>query len=258
MAKARNRNLGGIAALGALGLAMARLGKREPGDSGPTPENRGDMMAAPAAARDYSREIAEHEGGIGLTTPDRVSNAGPASGGRVQSNRLLNTDADFPPVRTSASRNMRASSKEQAQLDAMHSRGRRYDDPRNVGMKESAESETRGTMAPARAAASAASAAQPARAASAAQPASSPQAAPAASAARSDSKGLTLGTPTRPAPGAPSIYAGPEAWAAYRQRQAAGMKKGGTVKMASGGSVGSASKRGDGIALRGKTRGKLV
>jgi hypothetical protein len=35
------------------------------------------------------------------------------------------------------------------------------------------------------------------------------------------------------------------------------MKKGGTVKMASGGSVSSASKRGDGIALRGKTRGKL-
>lgn len=31
----------------------------------------------------------------------------------------------------------------------------------------------------------------------------------------------TLGTPTRPADGAPSIYAGPEAWAAYRQQQAA-------------------------------------
>jgi hypothetical protein len=34
------------------------------------------------------------------------------------------------------------------------------------------------------------------------------------------------------------------------------MKKGGTVKMASGGSV-SASRRGDGIAQRGKTRGKM-
>lgn len=31
----------------------------------------------------------------------------------------------------------------------------------------------------------------------------------------------TLGTPTGPAPNAPSIYAGPEAWAAYRQQQAA-------------------------------------
>jgi hypothetical protein len=30
----------------------------------------------------------------------------------------------------------------------------------------------------------------------------------------------TLGTPTAPAQGAPSIYAGPEAWAAYRKQQA--------------------------------------
>jgi hypothetical protein len=43
------------------------------------------------------------------------------------------------------------------------------------------------------------------------------------------------------------------------------MKKGGSVKQKastktykSGGSVSSASKRGDGIAQRGKTRGKLV
>lgn len=72
-------------------------------------------------------------------------------------------------------------------------------------------------------------------------------------------RNLTLGTPTRPALGAPSIYAGPEAWAEYRRRQAAGMKKGGTVKkMASGGSVSSASKRGDGIAQRGKTRGRMI
>jgi hypothetical protein len=38
-----------------------------------------------------------------------------------------------------------------------------------------------------------------------------------------------------------------------------GMKKGGKVKkMAKGGSVGSASKRADGCAKRGKTRGKMV
>jgi hypothetical protein len=37
------------------------------------------------------------------------------------------------------------------------------------------------------------------------------------------------------------------------------MKKGGKVKkMASGGKISSASKRGDGIAQRGKTRGKLI
>ena len=38
-----------------------------------------------------------------------------------------------------------------------------------------------------------------------------------------------------------------------------GMKKGGSVKMAKGGSVkSSASKRADGIAMRGKTRGRMV
>jgi hypothetical protein len=35
------------------------------------------------------------------------------------------------------------------------------------------------------------------------------------------------------------------------------LKKGGAVKMASGGSVNSASRRGDGIAQRGKTRGRM-
>lgn len=38
-----------------------------------------------------------------------------------------------------------------------------------------------------------------------------------------------------------------------------GMKKGGCVKkMASGGSTGSASKRADGIATKGKTKGKII
>lgn len=42
------------------------------------------------------------------------------------------------------------------------------------------------------------------------------------------------------------------------KRESRGMKKGGAVKkMASGGSVSSASSRGDGIAQRGKTRGKM-
>jgi hypothetical protein len=43
-----------------------------------------------------------------------------------------------------------------------------------------------------------------------------------------------------------------------RIKESLGMKKGGTVKkMASGGSVSSASKRGDGIAQRGKTKGRM-
>jgi hypothetical protein len=41
--------------------------------------------------------------------------------------------------------------------------------------------------------------------------------------------------------------------------RASGMKKGGTVKkMAKGGSTSSASKRGDGCAIKGKTKGRFV
>jgi uncharacterized protein YjcR len=47
--------------------------------------------------------------------------------------------------------------------------------------------------------------------------------------------------------------------AAEQAAAGGGMKKGGKVKkMAKGGSVGSASKRADGVATRGKTRGRMV
>lgn len=47
--------------------------------------------------------------------------------------------------------------------------------------------------------------------------------------------------------------------AAETEAAGAGMKKGGKVKkMAKGGKVSSASKRADGIAQRGKTRGKVI
>jgi hypothetical protein len=42
-----------------------------------------------------------------------------------------------------------------------------------------------------------------------------------------------------------------------RAKEASGMKRGGTVKMASGGMASSASRRADGIATKGKTRGKI-
>jgi hypothetical protein len=42
-----------------------------------------------------------------------------------------------------------------------------------------------------------------------------------------------------------------------RLRSAFGMKNGGATKMASGGMTSSASKRADGIAVKGKTRGKM-
>jgi len=236
MAKARNRNLGGIAALGALGLAMARLGKKGPDEAEPPVDDRGDMMVTPAA----NTSAAARDTSTGAASP-----AAP-----VRANRGPAVDEDGHPLNDEGQRFYLGAASAPA-------RGRQpaaSAAPARASTPAAATSQA----APARPAASAASAAQPARAASAAQPASSPQAAPAASAAKSASRGLTLGTPTRPAEGAPSIYAGPEAWAAYRQRQAAGMKKGGTVKMASGGSVSNASRRGDGIAQRGKTRGRLV
>ena len=44
-----------------------------------------------------------------------------------------------------------------------------------------------------------------------------------------------------------------------KRRETRGMKKGGKVKkMDKGGSVSSASKRADGVAIRGKTRGRMV
>ena len=47
---------------------------------------------------------------------------------------------------------------------------------------------------------------------------------------------------------------------AFEQRRAMGQpyKKGGCVKKAKGGSVGSASKRADGCAQRGKTKGRMI
>jgi hypothetical protein len=52
---------------------------------------------------------------------------------------------------------------------------------------------------------------------------------------------------------------GREALKLTREPAKLGMKKGGSVKkMASGGKVSSASKRGDGCAIRGKTKGRMI
>jgi hypothetical protein len=49
---------------------------------------------------------------------------------------------------------------------------------------------------------------------------------------------------------------GSKADMALDKKQMMGMKKGGCTKMAKGGSVGSASKRADGVAVKGKTKGR--
>lgn len=234
MSKARNRNLAGLAGLAALGAVMARGGKKGADEAVPTPEDRGDMTgdafsrraapaAAPAAAsetRDYSREIAEHGSGIGLTAEDRA----PAAAAKPPAAAAKPPGAAKPGA---GSRSLGAASAASRPAPISYSAAEAATDL--------ARESSRGV-----------------------KPAPAAPAAPAATPAAS-SRGLTLGTPIRPAPGTPSIYAGREAWADYRRRQAEGMKKGGAVKkMASGGSVSSASKRGDGIAQRGKTRGRLV
>jgi len=64
-------------------------------------------------------------------------------------------------------------------------------------------------------------------------------------------RGLS-GAPVRPRGAMQSQAAG-------AMRTAMGMKKGGSVKkMSSGGSTGSASKRADGIATKGKTKGRVI
>jgi hypothetical protein len=70
-------------------------------------------------------------------------------------------------------------------------------------------------------------------------------------------RGLQLGSKQTPTP--PSMAS--QISGLGLKRPGIGMKKGGEVKakkMASGGKVSSASSRGDGCAIKGKTKGKMV
>ena len=57
---------------------------------------------------------------------------------------------------------------------------------------------------------------------------------------------------------APSLRNKNQARSFANQKATQGMKKGGAVKIAKGGSVSSASKRADGCAVRGKTKGRMI
>jgi hypothetical protein len=248
----RGRNLAALAALGALGYMATRPkedGKDVPvRDSVPVGTRARDEDerdgTTPAAAAAPSKE--SYHGSEGRRDTPVAS----LEGNRGAS--LLGRRIAAPVASTSSMAPAREDTTSLAREAARAGRGQ------IIGKDKSTDSTSPGTMgayvsragtratepaaSPARSAAPAASAAQ---AASAEAPAAS-------------SKGLTLGTPTRPAPKAPSIYAGPEAWAEYRKQQTAGMKKGGAVKkMASGGSTSGASRRADGIAQRGKTKGRM-
>ena len=271
----RGRNLAALAALGALGYGyMARGDKQEGKDvpvdtrensasappvaTAPTPAAASAAVAAPSKESHHASEgrrdtpVASLEGNRGASL----------LGGRIVSKEELAKSGlslrDFLNKERGLTRRGPSTPGEQAPVDSTRSMDPAREDTTTLARETArARRATEAAASPARSAAPAASAAQAAPAASAASRAASVEA-PAASASRSASSGLTLGTPTRPAPKAPSIYAGPEAWAEYRKQQTAGMKKGGAVKkMASGGSTSGASRRGDGIAQRGKTKGRM-
>jgi len=92
----------------------------------------------------------------------------------------------------------------------------------------------------------------------AAKPAAKTESAPAAKAAPVDVTKLSVAERRKLSRENPSV-SGPTDTRSVSQRlrSAFGMKSGGATKMASGGMASSASKRADGIAVKGKTRGKM-
>ena len=92
----------------------------------------------------------------------------------------------------------------------------------------------------------------------AAKPAAKAESAPAAKAAPVDVTKLSVAERRKLSRENPSV-SGPTDTRSVSQRlrSAFGMRSGGATKMASGGMASSASKRADGIAVKGKTRGKM-
>ena len=260
----RNRDLAGLAALGALGMYAARSGKDQVRPAGGAPVE--DRRAAAQAARD------EDDRDVGM-----ISGANPAGLYRnTESGDLFSVN---PPEETPSSP---ASAATRSMKPAT----------RGVGMKESAESETRGSMARRRnvqgdytrkmgATAEEIDAYNRSKQSRSTRPDTRPDLSTAEGRARAEqeqalegvypeqalggvsmrglhtlAKGLANRPPRQlmlPAPAArPPIRGAGEGFVMY--------KKGGAVKakkMASGGSTSSASKRADGIATKGKTKCKI-
>lgn len=245
---ARNRNLAGLAALGALGYMMAKGGKKSAGEEAATIEERGTMPRSPALAdssSDFESQIREHEGGIGL-----------------QASTLGRAPAAVAPTRSMAPAATAATAAIPAEVP---SRGRReMPARRNV-----AGDYTRKMGATAEEIAAY-------RNREITPPRMTPE-----MRRQAEAQALERVTPEEylvGGPGLKTLHAAAKRLAAPRLAEysptmlpapvprlpAPGMKKGGavraktsTVKMASGGSTSSASRRGDGIAQRGKTRGRM-
>jgi len=212
----RNRNLGGLAALGALGMAMARLGKKTPEEAAATPvEDRGTARQPVAAQVAAAQAAAADDGNYGL----EGRRQGPIAS-------LPGRPAAAAPAREDTTSLARETAR--AGRGPIASMG--YQNP-----QRGPASSNIGEM----------------RAINAARENVTDMAREAARGGRGRIAAVGYQNPQR-GPTAEEFFE-------YRRGQATdGMKKGGTVKMASGGSVNSASKRGDGIAQRGKTRGRII
>jgi hypothetical protein len=237
----KNRNLAGLAALGALGYMMARGGKKPPAEAAATPvEDRGSMARALIEDDRESQRGEFNPAGLkrNTETGEMYDPSGDVLGGRF-------TGRQRPVVSTP---------------------GGRVQPTRSMAPATSARDDTTSL---------ARETARAGRGAIAAMGNQNPQRGPAFSnleemrainAGRENITDLTRemsrGVRGRiPVVGTQNPQRGPtaEELFEYRRSQATdGMKKGGvTKKMASGGSVNSASRRGDGIAQRGKTKGRM-
>lgn len=225
---ARNRNLAGLAALGALGYMMAKGGKKSEGEAAASIEERGTMPRAPARLED-DRDVGGgvHPGGFLRNTetgemydPGTVQDRTPRQrpvvptpGGRVSSTRsMAPAAAEIPMEVPSRGRRemLRNPQRGPAASDIAGMRAERATTDRLNDLTREMNRGQRGRIA----------------------------------------------TPMEREP----AYVGsrkPNVVYDAEGKEVRPLKKGGVVKMASGGSVGSASRRADGIAQRGKTRGRM-
>jgi len=244
----RSRNLAGLAALGALGVMASRGLYKKPGEELAPVEYRGtdrppEMPRAPAAASAAAPAAASAGKRVDPTTFEGygVNEVGVGSGSRQPQETFMGFDYTGPYADTGGEGRVDVAARDQSK----------------TGPVVPAQVITRGFAPdPAR---PPATTARPSAAAPAARAPATQARAPASNVARGTNRAATVGPRSTGRGGATAQ----ELVAARRGREAntPRFKGGGAVKaspkkMASVG-VSSASKRADGIAQRGKTRGKV-
>jgi len=280
----RNRNLAGLAALGALGYMMARGGKKTPAEAAATPvEDRGSMARALIEDDRESQRGEFNPAGLKRNTEtgemydpsgDVLGRPATRPASPASASRMPSADADFPPVKTPRrnvagdyTRKMGATAEELAAY-----RNREITPPRMTPeMRKKAESQALERVTPEemlvggpglKAVNAAAKRLAAPRLAEYTQPLLSGPTARLTGPSRAEltaaeraARDAARRAETARENAARYNTEGPLGGEGFIMR-----KKGGAVKakkMASGGSVNSASRRGDGIAQRGKTKGRM-